>query len=271
MRHADSFWRAFFDEAHSCGTCGVVREPRAHDVQETAVDLVDDVQLPRQEHLEPRQGPLLERFGQQRVIRIAERARRQVPGLVPFQPRFVQQNAHQLGHRERGVRVVQLNRDLLWKRGPCVAGRPKAADRVSQRAGDQEVLLEEAQSLSFRRRVVRVEDARQRFGRERLGQRPDEIAAAELLEVEVLGSRCRPQAQRVHCFSAVSDYRPVVGSAYQGGRSVPHQAKRPRVNVKRTGETALPPLRWVSPLPTGRDAPASDRRFRAASPARLIA
>jgi tetratricopeptide (TPR) repeat protein len=89
MRHADSFWRAFFDQAHACGTCGVVREPRPHDVQEAAVDLVDDVQLPRQEQLEPRQGPLLERFGQQRVIRIAERARRQVPGLVPFQPRFV--------------------------------------------------------------------------------------------------------------------------------------------------------------------------------------
>ena len=45
----------------------------------------------------------------------------------------------------------------------------EAAHEIGQRAGDEEILLHEAQSLALLRGVVGIEHARERFGRERLG------------------------------------------------------------------------------------------------------
>ena len=111
------------------------------------------------------------------------------------------------------MRVVELYRDLVGQRGPLVAGGAEPADRVGERARHQEVPLQEAQSLPCRGRVVRIEHARQRFGRERLSQRADEVAAAELLEVEVVRRCGRPQAQRIDGASAVADHGTVVRNA----------------------------------------------------------
>ena len=65
------------------------------------------------------------------------------------------------------------------------------------------------------RRVVGIEHARERFGGERSGQRADEIAAAELLEIEIVRRGGRPQAQRVDRLAAVADHRPIKGDADQ--------------------------------------------------------
>ena len=66
--------------------------------------------------------------------------------------------------------------------------------------------------------VVRIEHARERLGRERLGQRADEVAAAELLEVEVVRRRRGPEAQRVDGLAAVADDRAIERDADQAGR-----------------------------------------------------
>ena len=88
----------------------------------------------------------------------------------------------------------------------------EAADGVGERARHEKVLLEEAQALALRRRVVRVEHAGQRLGRQRLGQRAHEVAAAELLEVEEVRRGGRPETKRVHRPAAVADDRPIVGT-----------------------------------------------------------
>ena len=138
VRHADLLRLALLDEAHARDPSVIAGETGAHVVEEAAVDFVDDLELPRQHRLEPRQRPLLQRFGQQRVVRVGERALREIPGLVPPELRLVEEDPHQLGDRERRVRVVELHRDLVGQRGPVVAGRAEAADRVGQRAGHQE-------------------------------------------------------------------------------------------------------------------------------------
>ena len=160
-----------------------------------------------------RERPLLQRLGQQRVVRVGERPPRQVPRLVPAETRLVEEDPHQLGDRERRVGVVELDGDLFGKRLQSALLLPEAADDVGQRAGDEEVLLDEAQPLPVRRRVVGIEDARERLGRQRLGERADEVAAAELLEVEVVGGRRGPETQRVDRLAAVADDGPVVGDA----------------------------------------------------------
>ena len=55
----------------------------AHVVEEAAVDLVDDLQVARQQHLEPAQRPFFQRLGQQRVVGVGQGSLREVPGLVP--------------------------------------------------------------------------------------------------------------------------------------------------------------------------------------------
>ena len=91
---------------------------RPHVVQEPAVDLVDDLQVPREQGLEQLDRPLLQGLGQQRVVGVGERADGQVPRLVPAELRLVEQDAHQFGDGHRRVRVVQLDRR------PCPAARP---------------------------------------------------------------------------------------------------------------------------------------------------
>ena len=65
------------------------------------------------------------------------------------------------------------------------------------------------------RGVVGIEHAGERLGRERLGQRADEVAAAERLEVEVVGRGRGPEAQRVDRLAAVAHDRPVERDADQ--------------------------------------------------------
>ena len=193
----------------------VAGEPGPDLVEQAAVDLEDDLEMARQQHLEPRQRPLLQRLGQERVIRVGERPSGEIPGLVPAEVRLVEQDSHELGDGQRRVGVVELDGDLPGKRVPVGIGAAEAPHQVRQRARDEEVLLHEAQCLSHARGVVGIEHPRQRFGGEPLGQRAHELAAAERLEVEGLGRRGRPEAERVDRLAAVADHRAIEGQPDQ--------------------------------------------------------
>ena len=94
-----------------------------------------------------RERPLLQRLGQQRVVGVGQRPLREVPRLVPAELRLVEQDPHQLGDGQRRVRVVELDGDLVGQRAPVGVASAEAAHEVGQRAGDEEVLLHEAQPL----------------------------------------------------------------------------------------------------------------------------
>ena len=119
------------------------------------------------------------------------------------------------GTAMRGVRVVELDGDLLGQRAPVGVGPAEAPHEVGQRAGDQEILLHEAQALPQARGVVGIEHPRERFGRQRLGHRADEIAAAESLKVEVIRRRRGPEPKRVDGLAAVADHRAIERDADQ--------------------------------------------------------
>ena len=93
------------------------------------------------------------------------------------------------------MRVVELDRDLVGQRGPARALPFRKRDRMS--CSEQ---LTRKYSCRKRRvaarlgRVVRVEDARQRLGRDVPDHGADEIAVRELREVEVIWARRRPRA-----------------------------------------------------------------------------
>ena len=142
--HANVLGRALLDQAHARDTALVTDEAGPNVVEQTAVDLEDDLQVARQHHFEPRQRPFLQGFGQQRVIRVRQRPLREAPGLIPSEMRVIQQDAHQLGDRQRRMRIVELDGDFFRKRAPIGVALPEAAHEIGQRAGDEKILLHEA-------------------------------------------------------------------------------------------------------------------------------
>ena len=113
------------------------------------------------------------------------------------------------------MRVVELDGYLPRERVPVGIGAAEAAHQIRQRAGDEKVLLHEPQCLPQGRGVVGIEDSRQRFGGEPLGQRAHELTVAERLKVEGLGRRSRPKAQRVDRLAAVAHHRAIEGQPDQ--------------------------------------------------------
>ena len=120
---------ALLDQAHARDAALVAGEAGPDVIEQAAVDLVDDLEVARQQHLEPRERPLLQRLGQQRVVGVGERPLREVPGLVPAELRLVEQDPHQLGHGQGRVRVVELDRGLLGQRAPVGVVRRKRRTR----------------------------------------------------------------------------------------------------------------------------------------------
>ena len=163
IRHAHIARPAFVDEREAreprvvAGKCG------AHFVEEAAVDLEDDLEMPREQRAEEIDRPLLQRLGEQRVIRVGERRARHRPRFVPAERVLVHEQSHQLRDGDRRVRVVELHRPLF------VEGRGRAAEQrvdaqhVLERAAREKELLLEPQLLAAMRRVIGVEHFRDRL------------------------------------------------------------------------------------------------------------
>jgi hypothetical protein len=191
--HADAPLGSLLDQAHAADAVLVGRVALAHLVEEAAVHLVDDLEVPGQSDFEQSDRPGLQRLGQQGMIGVGERPDGQVPCFVPAQVGLIPQDAHQLGDGQRRMSVVELDRDLIGERMPVVAPAAEPRHDVGQRAGDQAILLHEPQALAARRRVVGIEDPRERLGGDLVVDGVEEVAAAELLEVEVLVRRRAPE------------------------------------------------------------------------------
>ena len=69
--HADLTLGALLDQAHAAQAVFVVKIAGGHLAHEPPVDLVDDLQVARQEPLEHADGPLLQGLGQDGVVGIA--------------------------------------------------------------------------------------------------------------------------------------------------------------------------------------------------------
>ena len=152
---------------------------------------------------------------------------REVPSLVAAEMRIVEQDPHQLRHRHRRVRIVQLNRDFVRECVPIGIAATEAPHQIGQRAGYQKILLNKAQCLSHAGGVVGIQHPSQGFGCESAGQRSDEIAAAECLKVEIVGGGGGPQTQRINGLAAVSDYGPIKRDTYQRGGPAGYGAQLP--------------------------------------------
>ena len=123
------------------------------------VYFINDLEMARQHALKQRHAPTLQRLWQQRVVRVGERGGDDRPGAVPSEALFVEEDTQELDDRDRRVGIIELHGDFLGEIFPSIAGRAEvAADDVSQRAGDEEILLHKPELFAVLGFVVRVEN-----------------------------------------------------------------------------------------------------------------
>ena len=116
--------------------------------------------------------------------------------------------------------IVELDGDLLGQGVPFITPAPEPRDDVGQRAGDEEVLLDEPEVPAAGRGVVGIEDAGERLGGDFLVDSVEEITATEFTEVEVLVCRGPPEAERIDVPAAVTGDRPIVRDSAQERRHI---------------------------------------------------
>ena len=145
MGHPDVAVAVFPDQRHPTDARVIAGEPGPHLVEEAAVDLVDDFQVPRQEPLEHVQRPGFQRLGQQGVVGVGQRCHGNLPGLIPAEAPLVDQQPHQLGNGDRRVSVVELDGNSVRQVMGGEAGEVlQQVQDVLQRAGYEEVLLQQS-------------------------------------------------------------------------------------------------------------------------------
>ena len=212
-RHPHRAGRVVGHDRHPAGAQLVVGVGLADLLEELVVDAVDDLEVAGQQASHQFHRPGLQRLGQQGVAGVGEALAGDSPGLVPVELLLVDEDAHQLGDGDHRVGVVQLEDDPLGQVVQVEVVLQHLLDEVAQRAGDEEVLLLQAQLLALRGGVLGV----QHLGdvlRERL--RPDGlcvVTGVEDRQVERLGCLRAPQPQRVHAAVLVAGNHVVVGDA----------------------------------------------------------
>jgi hypothetical protein len=72
VSHAHLAARALLDETHALQLFGLLGETLAYFVEKTSIDLVDNGQMTRQQHLKEIDGPFLQSFGQQSMVRVGQ-------------------------------------------------------------------------------------------------------------------------------------------------------------------------------------------------------
>src|ERR1700726_2168814 len=104
------------------------------------------------------------------------------------------------------MRVVKLTCDFLRQFIPIRIVAQEAAHQIGHGTRDQEIFLQEAQSLPLTCGIVRIQHTGKRLCFESLGQSTYEVTGAKLLKVEVFW-RCRsPESERVDRLSSIAHH-----------------------------------------------------------------
>jgi len=72
-------------------------------------NIVDYLQVPREQVLQQRNGPLLESFGENSVVGEEERVGDDLPGLIPRNVFLIDENTHEFRNSESRVSIVELD------------------------------------------------------------------------------------------------------------------------------------------------------------------
>src|SRR5690349_11738435 len=109
MRHSHVAATTFINERKARNPFVVGRKTRAHSIQKTLIDLVNDLEMSRQQFAKKINAPFLQRLRQQGVIGVSESRARYIPCFFPAKSMFIHEQTHQLSNGDGGMRVVKLD------------------------------------------------------------------------------------------------------------------------------------------------------------------
>ncbi len=216
--------RVLGDDRHGTDAQLIVAEALAHGEEELVVDAVDDLEVPRKQPPEQVDRPHLERFGKERVARVREALLRDRPRGIPLHLALVDQHAHELGHRDDRVRVVELEDHAVGQLREVEAVREHVVEEVGDRRCDEEVLLLQAQLLALRRGVLGVEHLRDVLGERLCAHGLFVVAGVEDAQVEGIRRHGAPEAQRVDAAVVVARHHVVARDRLDVPRGDPARA-----------------------------------------------
>jgi hypothetical protein len=130
--HANLLFGPVLDKAHALNTALIAWKLSANIAQETAIDFINDLELPGQHVFKPGYRPPLESFRQQGMIRVRQCVLCDAPGFVPSKLLLVNQDSHQLRNGQSRMSIVHLNCNFVCKQTPVRVAGPEAAYRIRQ-------------------------------------------------------------------------------------------------------------------------------------------
>ena len=219
--HADHLMITLLDEGEFADLPDIAGPHLLHLGEESLVGLENDLKVTRKHLVEEPDAPLLERLGKQRVVRVGEGPRDDRPCLLPGQSVDIVKESLEFDDGDGGMGVVELDRGLLGEIVPILIAPPEASDDVLERAGDEEILLDEAEFLAALGVVIGIEHLGNGLARVLVVHRLVVAAAVEGLEVEILRRLGGPEPQEVHGRRPVTRNGNVVGNADEFLRPCP--------------------------------------------------
>ena len=134
------------------------------------------------------------------MVGVGNRLGNLLPGIVPFISVFVHEDTHQFRNRQCRMGIVDVNRNLIGEVVQCSVVSEVVADDVLAGRGNHEVLLLQAEFLSFFNVVCRIENLGNQMGAVFLLCGPAEVSVVEggHIKVCVIGGFTLPESQCVY-------------------------------------------------------------------------
>ena len=184
-----------------------------------AVDLVDDHVDARQQILEHTDFPFFKSLRHDGMIGIGNGLLRNLPCLVPTEPLFIDENAHELCDTERRMGIVDVDGDIIREFLEIAASLDIMAYDALHAGGHHEIFLDQAGLLALVRTVFRVERARDVFHKLTVDCLLTNLLLAKSAVVTKVTFDLRvPKAERVDCFVMITDNRHIVRNAHNDER-----------------------------------------------------
>ncbi|OPY65168.1 MAG: hypothetical protein A4E62_02735 [Syntrophorhabdus sp. PtaU1.Bin002] len=202
------------DKTHLLFSGRLTGEMLRHLHQKTPVNLLDDLEVPREDIRKKPLGPRFKGLRQYRMVRVSEGPRSNSPSIVPHHPLFVHKNSHQLGDGDRRMGIVKLDRNLLRKLIVAPVRLLVSSDDIHKSGADEEILLFEPQLLACCILVTRVEHLRDIFTAVAVLYCLYIVTAVEELKVKFPHRLGSPQTERVHRIVLEPRDRVVVGHSH---------------------------------------------------------
>ncbi len=215
--HADL---AVGNHGHPVQLALVVAVEGAQLFQKPAVDLRGDGVDPGHLLLVELHAPALQGLAHHGVVGVGQGAAGDIPGIVPVKVVLIQQQAHQLGHAQGRMGVVDVDGDLFGQVFQGAVGLEMLSQNGLQRGGAQQILLLQPQPLALDMVVGGVKDLGDGLGHGVLLQGADVVAPGEGRHVKALGQLGGPEHQLVHGLGVVAGDVEVVGHCHHGGIAV---------------------------------------------------